>query len=117
MVINYDNSKMDQTGDKTSLKNVHANPFDWKICPFVAIGTYFAIFEESFEKDRQFLFINESSNIGNASDKYYKVLKNLFCNKKEKISEHTRPDHANTHRTRKGGSIHATSGTTCPRPL
>ena len=33
------------------------------------------------------------------------------------MSEYMRPDHANAHGTRKGGSIHATSGTTCPPPI
>ena len=99
MVINYDNSKMDQTRDKTALKNVHANPFDCKICPFVDIGVCLVIFEESFEKDRQFLFANEGSDAGSASDKYCKVLKNLFGDKIEEISKHTRPNHANAHET------------------
>ena len=67
-----------------------------------------AIFEESFEKERQFLFINKGSDVGSAADKYCKALKNMFSDKKEEISEHIRPDHTNAHGTRKGGSIHAT---------
>ena len=49
MVINYNSAKMDQIGDKTTLKNVHANPLDFKICSFVAIGTHLAMFEEFFD--------------------------------------------------------------------
>ena len=63
MVMNHDNTKMDQTGDKTTPENVCANPFDFKICPFVAIGIYLAMFEESFDKDKQHLFVNEGSKI------------------------------------------------------
>ena len=50
MVINHDNAKIDRTRDKTAVKNVYANPFDWKICLFVAIGACLIELEESFEK-------------------------------------------------------------------
>ena len=37
IVVNHDYCKMDQTRNKNAPKHAHANPFDWKICPFVAI--------------------------------------------------------------------------------
>ena len=95
MVINYDNTKMDQTGDKTTPKNAHANPFDFKICPFVALGIFLAAFEELLDKDKQYLFINEGCKIGSASDKYCKALRNLFTKNIDVLSEH---NHCSDHR-------------------
>ena len=40
------------------------------------------MFEESFDKHRQFLFANEDSDVGSVSEKHCKALKNLFGNKK-----------------------------------
>ena len=34
------------------------------MCPFVVLGKCLAMFEESFDKDRQFVFINEGSDVG-----------------------------------------------------
>ena len=117
MIVQYDDTKTDKKGEKTTPKNIYANPFDFKICPFVALGVYFAIFEELFDKERQYIFINQGCELGSASDKYCKALRNLFSENKDILSEYIRPDHANAHGTCKGGSVFATSGTTCLPPI
>ena len=83
MVLQYDNSKMDQTVDKTASKNFYANPFNWKIYPFVDLGMHLDMFEYSFDKELQFLFMNEGSDMGSASNKHCKALKNLFGDKRK----------------------------------
>ena len=75
------------------------------------------MFEEAFDKDKKYLFINEGCKIGSVSDNYCKALRDLFLQNIDTVSEFIKPDHANAHGTRKGSSIHATSGTTCPPPI
>ena len=58
MVTIYDYSKTDQTGNKSTPRNVHANPFDCKTCPSVAIAMHFAMFEESFDEEQKFILVN-----------------------------------------------------------
>ena len=38
--ILYDSNKMDQTGDKVTMKNIYANPLNPRICTFLALGIY-----------------------------------------------------------------------------
>ena len=82
MVVPCYDSKMDQTRDKTAPTNVCDNPFDSKTCPFVTLGMHLAMFEESFDEDRQFLLMNEGSDVGSASDEHCKALKTSLVTKK-----------------------------------
>ena len=48
--ILYDSKKMDQTGDKVTMKNIYANPLNPRICTFLALGTYLAMNSPRFTK-------------------------------------------------------------------
>lgn len=43
IILQFKTTKMDATGEKTSPKNIYSNPFDFRICPFTALGCYFAL--------------------------------------------------------------------------
>ena len=69
------------------------------------------MFENYFDKDCQFSFLDESLDAGSTSGKCCKDLK-MFLVMKEEASERDLLDYENTHETKKEGLIHATSGTT-----
>ena len=48
IIIEYWDTKADKTGEKTSPKNCYANPFEWQICTFTALGCYFCVMDEIF---------------------------------------------------------------------
>lgn len=43
IVIKYDDSKADKAGEKLSEKNVYANPLDWTMCTWTALGEFFSL--------------------------------------------------------------------------
>ena len=43
IIVQFKSTKMDSVGEKTSPKNIYANPFDFWICPFTALGCFFAL--------------------------------------------------------------------------
>ena len=56
LIIEYFDSKADQTGEKTVPKNCYTNPFDMTICIFTALGCYLSVQEEVWASDRDTLF-------------------------------------------------------------
>ena len=52
IIINCDNTKIDQTKDRETLKNTYFILFNFKIFSFIGICIYLAIFEELFDKDK-----------------------------------------------------------------
>jgi len=38
IVIKYDATKADKAGEKLSEKNAYANPLDWTLCTWTALG-------------------------------------------------------------------------------
>ena len=68
--------------------------------------------------NRNTLFRNVNSDVGSGSHRYNSQLKKLFEGvMKAILPQFIRPDHANSHGTRKGAGVEATSGTTCPPPI
>jgi hypothetical protein len=49
MVVRYDKSKVDQTGEKVSNKHVYDNPFDPLVSVFLALGVCFSLESACFE--------------------------------------------------------------------
>ena len=119
IVIKYDDSKADQTGEKTSPKNCYPNPIDARICMMTALGCYLSISDAAWSQDdRRTVFRTKNSKNGAASHKYCEKLKHLFKTEmKDVLAEFIRPDHANAHGFPKGSGTEATSGTTCPPPI
>ena len=47
LIIEYADSKADQKGERTSPKNCYANPFNFQVCIFTALGCYFCVNDEA----------------------------------------------------------------------
>ena len=104
IVIEYDDSKADQTGEKTTPKNCYPNPFDCRICMFTALGCYLASCQEMFSNPEKIaIFRKAGTQKGSGSHLYCETLRKLFEGAMhEIIPTYIRPDHANDHGFRKG---------------
>jgi hypothetical protein len=114
IVIKYDDSKADNAREKVSLKNIFANPFNPYICS-LALGCYFCINRETFTTNDK--IYEKRGKDGSAAPTYCSQLSILILKYIELVNANARPDHSNTHGIRKGASLFATSGTTCPPPM
>ena len=117
MVIEYCDSKADQKGEKTSPKNCYANPFDYRVCIFTALGCYFCIHDECWREQKDSIFRNRNAKQGTAAHRYCNQISKMYQEHKEEIEEYVRANHFNPHGTRKGAAVCASSGTTLPASL
>ena len=117
LVIEYCDSKSDQTGDKTTPKNCYANPYDYHVCIFTALGCYFCMNNETYMSERDTIFRNREAEPGTASHRYCNTIQRFYKRNKQKIDEYIRANHFHPHGTRKGAAIRASSGTTLPASL
>jgi hypothetical protein len=116
IIVRYDKSKADQTGEKVSDKHVYDNPFDSLVSVFLALGVWFCLEAARFENTES-LFQEDGNEVNAASQRYCSQLTELFKEFKEELVQFIRTDHANTHGIRKGSATKASSGTTCPPPV
>jgi hypothetical protein len=116
LIIRYDKSKADQTGEKVSDKHVYDNPFDPLVSVFLALGVWFSLESARFENTES-LFQEDENEVTAASQRYCSQLTELFKEFKDQLVQFIRADHANTHGIRKGSATKASSGTTCPPPV
>ena len=116
IIVRYDKSKADQTGEKVSDKHVYDNPFDPLVSVFLALGVWFSLESARFERSES-LFQEEENDANAASQRYCSQLTELFKGYRDELVQFIRADHANTHGIRKGSATKASSGTTCPPPV
>ena len=112
----YDDSKADKEGEKLSVKNIYANPTNFKECWWTAMGIYCALHCEQLSKSER-LFLAKGTKEGSAATRYQEQLVGLVQRKKDIVKHHIRMDHVNAYGVRKGSATHATSGTTAPPPI
>ena len=119
LIIEYDDSKCDQMGQRTSPKNCYANPYDHLACIFTAIGCYLCLEDETWVSSSQnSIFRNRRGEVdGDAAHQYCARIRKIYEKQKETFDEYTRKGHFNPHGTRKGAAIRASSGTTLPASL
>lgn len=111
IVIKYDESKADKAGEKLSEKNVYANPFDWTMCTWLALGIYCFVFQGNLVENER-LFLKKGTKEGAGSTKYHEQVVGLVRGKEDTISTHMKVDKLNPYGLRKGAATHAVSGTT-----
>jgi hypothetical protein len=116
IIVRYDKSKADQTGEKVSDKHVYDNPFDPLVSVFLALGVWFCLESARFEETES-LFQEDENEVNAASQRYCSQLTELFKGYRDELVQFIRADHANTHGIRKGSATKASSGTTCPPPV
>ena len=66
VVIKYVDSKADKKGKRLSPKNCYANPFDFLVCIFTALGCYFCANDETWDSERDTNFRYKNIKEGTA---------------------------------------------------
>ena len=111
IVIKYDETKADKAGEKLSEKNVYANPLDWTMCPWLALGVYCFVFQGNLVENER-LFLKKGTKEGAGSVKYHEQVVGLVQGKEDNIATHMKFEKLNPYGLRKGAATHAVSGTT-----
>ena len=96
IIVRYDKSKADQTGEKVSDKHVYDNPFDPLVSVFLALGVWFSLESTCFEHTES-LFQGDDNEDNAASQRYCSELTKLFKAFRDELVQFIRVDHANTH--------------------
>ena len=72
-VIEFDCTKMDGKGEKTTPKNIHANPNNSNMYIFTAFGVYFSLTDEEWNNaSKKYIFILSGAETGRSSSRYCK---------------------------------------------
>ena len=116
IIVKYDKTKVDKTGENCNNKNLYANPSDPTVCLFLAFGLYCASESSSLALMRN-LFIPVGAVLGRGAEIFCHHLGKFVGNFEDIVSAFIRCDRVNSHGIRKGVSRHASSGTTCPPSL
>jgi len=111
IIIKYDDSKADKTGEKLSEKNVYSNPLDWTMCTWLAIGIYCFLHQGNLVENER-LFLKKGTKDGAGSMKYHEQVVGLVKGMEAFISPHMKFEKINPYGLRKGAATHAVSGTT-----
>jgi hypothetical protein len=111
VVIKYDDSKADKTGEKLSEKNVYSNPLGWTMCSWLAIGIYCFLNQGNLVENER-LFLKTGTKDGQGSLKYHEQVVGLVKGMESFISPHMKFEKINPYGLRKGAATHAVSGTT-----
>lgn len=67
--VKYDNSKTKKSGDRLSIKNIYANPFDYSQCFHLGLRVYCCIFSNKLSASEK-LFIKQGTKGRTASNRY-----------------------------------------------
>jgi hypothetical protein len=113
IVCCYDDTKLDQTGEKCTDKHIYANPLEPTVC-LLALAVFFSL---------EFLHLSETEKLFQAdgqttatSQRYCGQLLELFKGNNNNLQGYIRSDHANSHSIRTGSATKVTSGTILPPP-
>ena len=112
----YDVNKSDQKGSKTTTNHIYANPKNDFICPYLALEIYFCLNAAKFTTLEYIFKQSEKEKKKVVSQGYCSQLRELFNCYATIMMNFIRLAHGNAHGWRKGATMYATSGTTCPPP-
>ena len=94
IIVRYDKSKGDQTGEKVRDKHIlYDNPFDQLVSVFLALGVWFSLESARFERSES-LFQEEENDANAGSQRYCSQLTELFKGYRDKLVQVIRTDHA-----------------------
>jgi hypothetical protein len=77
LIVRYNKSKADQTGEKKGNKHVYDNPFDPLVLVFLALGVWFSLESARFENTKS-LFQEDENEVTAVSQRYCSQLTELF---------------------------------------
>ena len=77
LVLEYAESKSDQKGKRTSSKNCYANPFDFWVYIFTALGYYFCVNDEAWDSEKDAIFRHKKNKQDTAAHIYFEQIKSV----------------------------------------
>ena len=92
-------------------KNVHAHPFDFRLCHFTGLGIHIALWKETVKGTKR-PFLSSNAKEGIASKACVKQLQSVISRHQEELETHVSLNGFNLHGLWKGATICATSGMT-----
>ena len=87
--IRYDKTKANQDGEKIQDKHIYANPLNPLVCPFLAIGIWFALEAKRLGSTTS-LFASENEGVNASGNKYTAALLQLLQNNIEAVGKYIR---------------------------
>ena len=85
IVVKFDRIKMDKEGKWTTPKHTYANPNQFEICLFTALGFYFMELNSTWCINREYLFINIGASVGSAAANYCSFIMKWGKEKKKRL--------------------------------
>ena len=70
ILIAYDDSKTDSTGERTHPKNCYVNPINPNICLFLSLSIWLVLFPEQFGSTDSLFLKRRGFNLGTASKRF-----------------------------------------------
>jgi hypothetical protein len=114
IIVKYDDSKMDGTGERVKPKNIYANPYNPHVCSFLSLGLYLTMYQNQFSRTDS-LFIKYGKELGTGGKRYRESLERLMVQYKDEVKQWAVPGRIKAHSARKGTATYLTSGTLqCP---
>jgi hypothetical protein len=107
----FSQTKMNQTGSKTTSKHCYANPFNMTRCLIMGLAAYLCMTNTTWTKDDlvDFVFIKKGLQVSSASKNYCEYIKKWAMKYRDKIATFICADHTYVHGIRKGAAKEATS--------
>ena len=116
ILITYDDSKMDGTGERTHPKNCYANPINPNICLFLSLSIWLVLYPEQYDSTDS-LFLKNGAKLGTASKRFNVNLKAIIEKYFANVSKWVVPSRIKSHSGRKGAATYLTAATLNPPPL
>lgn len=116
IIIKFDNSKTDGTGERVKPKNCYANPYSPEISSVLALGMWFLLYPDQYSNGDK-LFIKTGSAKKSATKRYSEQLTKMMNKYKNQIAQWSVPARIKAHSARKGAATYLTSSTLNPPPM
>ena len=96
MATKHDESKADKQAQQLAQKNVHAHPFDFRLCHFTGLGIHIALQKETVKGTKR-PFLSKDAKEGTASKAFVEQLQSVVSGHKEKLKTHASLSGFNPH--------------------
>ena len=87
VMVEFDESKLDEQAQRLAQKNVHAHPFDFRLCHFTGLGIHIALWKETVKGTKR-LFLSSNTKEGTASKACVEQLQSVVGRHKEELETH-----------------------------
>jgi hypothetical protein len=96
IIITYDDSKMDSTGEHVHPKNCYANPYCPCVSSFLALGIWCMLYPEQYDAT-DCLFLKNNTLLGTATKRFSTRLRTQVDNHQEEVKQWSVPSRIKAH--------------------